>query len=93
MRLKVRDATAAKQLARQARLANISEVISQRPLGASNPPDRKLNSREEACRGRRDRERLSAMGPRARARGWARNDVNGSARQLVALFAPASVQD
>ena len=40
-----------------------------------------------------DREKLSATGRRGRARGRARNDVNGSARQLEALFARASVQD
>ena len=40
-----------------------------------------------------DPGKLSAMGQRGRARALARHDVNDSAAQLVALFAPASVQD
>src|SRR6478735_1416549 len=54
MRVKVRDATAAKQLAPRACSAKIDEVISQRPIGAFTLQDRKLNSREEA--GRRSNE-------------------------------------
>ena len=55
MRVKMRDAAAAEPLAQQARLAKIDEVIGQRPIGPSTHPDRKLKSREEACRGSNER--------------------------------------